>query len=87
MRIIGISCIILLVVKSCFSSPTTNLPILRPIRIAEHERTFDLQPRDSNPYSRLDLQSQGQLGYGPAGMSPNFQAERFKSASKLIPSR
>lgn len=63
-----------LVIRSCFSVSIAKHVLLRPITISDHDTSFDLRPRDLNPYSRLDLQPHGQLAYGsPAGSVVQFE--------------
>ena len=67
-----------LIVRSCFSASTAEPVFLRPLTISAQEKSSGLRPRDAHLYSRLDLQSQGQLIYG----SPTGSVLPFKKSAK-----
>lgn len=74
----GILCIFL-VIRSCFTSSTAKRVILRPLHAAETDKTFNVGPRDMSIYSKLDLQTQGQLRYGNF---PGMRATRPNRSTK-----
>lgn len=55
---------IFIFISSCFTSSIAKPVILRPLHAAEADKTFNVGPRDTKIYSKLDLQTQGQLRYG-----------------------
>ncbi len=63
---VGIVCLIL-TSKLCLSSVTDDLVQLRPLRLAQHDGSSYLDSRGPHPYSKLDLQNQGQLAWGNPG--------------------
>lgn len=54
---------LLLLFGCCFCSPTAKPISLRAVHAAKYNNMFDSQPTDSNQYSDLDVQDQGQLVY------------------------
>lgn len=62
-RAVRILCIALSI-ETCLSSPVANTTVLRPVHTAEYYRSFGIQPRDPNQFSKLELQTQGELIYG-----------------------
>ena len=56
----------LTIVQYCQSLPTNDSVVLKPIHIAQYDRSFRLQSRDTDQYSKLDLTGKGQLIYGGA---------------------
>ena len=66
---------LLTIVQYSHSLPTNDSVLLKPIHPSQIDRSFRLQSRDSDQYSKLDLQGKGQLIYGGAqGMlAPKFE--------------
>ena len=57
---------LLTAVQYCHSLPTNDSVLLKPLHPPQYGGPFRLQSRDSNQYSKLDLQDKGQLMYGGA---------------------